>query len=188
MGRAAVFLDGAYFSKVLKYVFNEPGVDYEKFSEEICEGDERLRTYYYDCMPYQSYPPTEKESRMYAQKDKFIYNIKRLRRFEVRLGKLVYIPSANDFIQKRVDVLLSVDLVRMSWAHQISKAVLVTGDSDFVPAIKAAKDAGVLTILYYSSAPKVRALDELLYTCDEHKEITQNLIDSCLLKKENTNR
>jgi len=34
----------------------------------------------------------------------------------------------------------------MSWDHQITKAVLVTGDSDFVPAIQAAKDAGVLTV------------------------------------------
>jgi uncharacterized LabA/DUF88 family protein len=183
MGRAAVFIDGGYFSKVLKYVFNEQGIDYEKFSGEICEGDERLRTYYYDCMPYQNNPPTEKERMMYAQKDKFIYNLKRLRRFEVRLGKLVYIPSANDFIQKRVDVLFSVDLVRMSWDHQITKAVLVTGDSDFVPAIQAAKDAGVLTVLYYSGGPKVRALDELLYACDERREITQRLINSCLLKK-----
>jgi len=180
MARAAVFLDGGYFSKVLKYAFDEPNLDYEKFSDLICEGDERLRTYYYDCMPYQSSPPTNKEKQMYAQKDKFIYNIRRLRRFEVRLGKLIYIPSAKDFIQKRVDVLLSVDLVRMSWDHQISKAVLVTGDSDFVPAVQAAKDAGVLTVLYHSKASKVGALDELLYACDERREITQDLIKSCL--------
>lgn len=183
MGRAAVFIDGGYLSKVLKYVFNEVPIDYEKFSDIICEGDERLRTYYYDCMPYQSNPPTEKERQMYSQKDKFIYNLRKLRRFEVRLGKLIYVPSTKEYVQKRVDVLFSVDLVRMSWDHQISKAVLVTGDSDFVPAIEAAKDAGVLTVLYYSSAPNVRALDELLYACDERREIDQNLINSCLLKK-----
>jgi len=99
----------------------------------------------------------------------------------VRLGKLICIPSSGDYVQKRVDVLLSVDLVRMSWDHQIEKAILVTGDSDFVPAIQAAKDAGVLTVLYYSRAhPKVSALDELLYACDERIEITQDLIDQCL--------
>lgn len=180
MDRAAVFLDGGYFMKVLKVAFREPDLDYEKFSDGICEGDERLRTYYYDCMPYQSDPPTEEEKTRYSAKDKFIYNIKRLKRFEVRLGKLIFVPKINDFVQKRVDVLLSVDLVRMSWDHQITKAVLVTGDSDFVPAIKAAKDAGVLTIIHHSNVPTVRALDELLYACDERREITQKLIKSCL--------
>ena len=70
----------------------------------------------------------------------------------------------------------------MSWGKQIGKAVIVTGDSDFVPAIQTAKDAGVLTVLYYSRAhPQVSALNELLYACDERVEITQELIDLCLL-------
>lgn len=179
--RAAVFLDGGYFQKVLQHVFGSPKIDFEEFSDRICRDDERLRTYFYYCMPYQSDPPTQEERERYARADRFVYSLGRLNRFEVRLGKLIYVPSARDFVQKRVDVLLSVDLVRMSWDHQIGKAVLVTGDSDFVPAIQAAKDAGVLTILYYSRAhPLVSALDELLYACDERIEITQELIDACL--------
>ena len=182
MARGVVFIDGGYFSKVLKIVFSLPRIDYEKFSDVVCQGFERLRTYYYDCMPYQSDPPTEEQRARYSAHDKFIFRIKRLNRFEVRLGKLIHIPSSGEYVQKRVDVLLSVDLVRMSWDHQIEKAVLVTGDSDSVPAIQAAKDAGVLTVLYYSKAhPQVSALDELLYACDERVEITQGLIDSSLL-------
>jgi len=180
MVRAAVFIDGGYFSKVMKVAFKSTKIDLEKFSDILCEGCERLRTYYYDCMPYQSDAPTEEQSRRYAAHDKFIYNLRRLRRFEVRLGKLIYIPSLNEYVQKRVDVLFSVDLVRMSWDHQIGKAILVTGDSDFVPAIQAAKDAGVLTVLCYSKASTVSALDELLYACDERKEITAELINKCL--------
>jgi len=114
MPRAAVFIDGGYFSKVLKIVFNSPKINYERFSDNLCVGYERLRTYYYDCMPYQSDPPTLLQKERYAAHDKFIYNIKRLNRFEVKLGKLIHIPSSNEYVQKRVDVLLSVDLVRMS--------------------------------------------------------------------------
>lgn len=181
MVRGAVFIDGGYFSKVLKTIFNSPRIDYEKVSDILCGNDcERLRTYYYDCMPYQDSPPSPQQRSRYSAHDRFIFNIKRLNRFEVKLGKLIYIPSSSEYIQKRVDVLLSVDLVRMSWDHQIEKAVLVTGDSDFVPAIQAAKDAGVLTILYYSRAhPQISALDELLYACDERKEITQQIIEDC---------
>jgi len=62
-------------------------------------------------------------------------------RFEIRLGKFQQI-GLDPPKQKRIDVLLSVDLVRMSWDHQIDSAIIISGDSDFVPAIKAAKDAG----------------------------------------------
>ena len=184
MARAAVFIDSGYFAKVLKLVFGEPKINFEAFSDKICGHDERLRTYYYYCMPYQSTPPTDEERERYARADKFVYNLRKLKRFEVRLGKLIFIPGIKDFIQKRVDVLLSVDLVRMSWDHQIDKAILVTGDSDFVPAIQAAKDAGVVTVLYYSRGhPLVGALDELLYVCDEQYEITKELIDSVRIEK-----
>lgn len=180
MERAAVFIDGGYFQKVLRYVFDSSRIDFEAFSDKICGNCERLRTYFYFCMPFQSTPPTAEERERYSRADKFIFSLSRLNRFEVRLGKLIYIPSVDEYVQKRVDVLLSVDLVRMSWGRQIGKAVLVTGDSDFVPAIQAAKDAGVLTVLYYSRAhPQVSALDELLYACDERIEITQDLIASC---------
>ena len=48
-------------------------------------------------------------------------------------------------------MMLGVDLVRMSWDKQIQRAVIVTADSDFVYAVQAAKDAGVITQLWYSS-------------------------------------
>jgi len=127
-------------------------------------------------MPYQSNPPTDKERELYAEKDKFVYRLKKLNRFEVRLGRLQKI--GKEFRQKGVDVLLSVDLVRMSWGHQIDKAVLVTGDSDFVPPIKAARDAGIVIILYYSGKQPMYVHDQLLENCDERYEITHQLIDS----------
>lgn len=184
MDKVAVFIDGGYLGKVLKLVFGEPRIDYEKFSDKLCEGTERWRTYYYDCMPMLPSEPTAEEKWRYAAKQRFIEYLRRLNRFEVRLGKLIKIPDRSKPIQKGVDVLLSVDLVRMSWDKQIQRAILVTGDSDFVPAVIAAKDAGVLTIAYYSrGAPTVYAHDELLTCCDERYEISNPLIRSVTVKK-----
>lgn len=173
MERSVVFLDGAYFAKILKSEFGELRVDFLKLSDKVCEDSERLRTYYYWCMPYQSNPPTQEERERYSRADKFINYLRRLPRFEIRLGKLS--RTSGEFVQKRVDILLAVDLVRMSWGKQIGRAVLVTGDSDFVPAVQAAKDAGVLTQLYYSEDS---IHDELLDACDECFQITSGLIDS----------
>jgi uncharacterized LabA/DUF88 family protein len=66
-----------------------------------------------------------------------------------------------------------VDLLRMSCTRVIGKAVLVTGDSDFVPAIEAAKEMGVLITLYYSPSS---IHDELLSAVDESFVITEALI------------
>ncbi len=169
--RAAVFIDGAYLTKILDVDFGKPKIDLAKFSDLLCGDYERLRTYYYNCMPYQSCPPTEEERRRFAAMDKFVYTLRKLPRFEVKLGRLGCV--GGEFIQKRVDIALAVDLVRLSYGRLIGKAVVVTGDSDFVPAVEAAKDAGVLAILYYSPSS---IHDELLSAVDESAIIDQSLI------------
>lgn len=178
MDRSAVFLDGGYLDQVMLRQFRGARIDYGRLSDLVTSGTNRLRTYYYHCMPYQGDPPTMEERERFARMDSFILSLKQLPRFEVRLGKIARRDSA--FEQKRVDVLLSVDLVRMSWDHQIQQAVIVSGDSDYVPAVLAAKDAGVLVQVYYH--PNSRH-DELLQACDERFELTQALVDRCLRKR-----
>jgi len=52
------------------------------------------------------------------------------------------------------DVWLSTDLVRLASKRQIDLAILVTGDSDFVPAIRAAREEGVEVRLLSSRSPR----------------------------------
>ena len=100
--------------------------------------------------------------------------LRRLPRFEVKLGKLQII--GNQFKQKMIDVLMSLDIATMSYENQIQHAVIIAGDSDFIPAIKKAKDYGVITHLYYHSSS---AHNELLDEVDELHEIKEEFIDKC---------
>ncbi|MDH7508615.1 MAG: NYN domain-containing protein [Methanomassiliicoccales archaeon] len=143
----AVFIDNGYFSKVLKQDFGQPRIDYERFSDILCGDDDRFRTYVYDCPPYQSSIPTDEERQRKSQADKFFHSLQQLSRFVVRLGKLRKIDGRGGFEQKGVDVLLSIDLVSLSSTRIFTKAILVTGDSDFVPAICMARETGVLVEL-----------------------------------------
>jgi len=86
--KAAVFIDGGYLSKILKGQFASEKIDYSVFSDIICNDYKRLRTYYYDCLPYQENPPTEDQKLRYAERQRFITALDNLPRFEVRLGKL----------------------------------------------------------------------------------------------------
>lgn len=176
MGKAVVLIDGGYLAKVLE-TFGRPPFDFEKFSDLICQkaGCERIRTYYYHCRPYQSNPPTPAEKTKYAEFSKFEAYLKKIPRLDFRPGRLQRIGGT--FRQKGVDVCLSVDLVKLSCKGIIDKAILITGDSDFVPAVNVAKEEGIVTILYYSKTPPMYVHNELLDACDETYEITQDIID-----------
>jgi len=177
MSRYAVLVDGGYFKKVLAQ-FGEPRVSYLKFSELVGHGEERLRTYYYDCAPFVSPTPSPDEKQRQSSFDRFKTALEMEPRFQVRLGRLAKYsaPTGVKFVQKMVDIYLTIDLVKLSLEHQIQRAVLVAGDSDFVPAIQVARDAGTVVQLYYCCNP--RPHEQLLQACDE-----RILIDRELIKK-----
>ena len=178
MDRYGVFIDGGYAKRVPSE-FNGTRISYLKFSQhpDVARGQERLRTYYYDCAPYTSSPPTDEEKTRKAAFDRFVSRLDCESRFQVRLGRLAkrYGPDGTvDFEQKMVDILLAVDLVQLSVQHQIQRAVLLANDSDFVPAIEIAKNAGVVVELYHLISPKPHSA--LKAACDDCIVITEAMV------------
>lgn len=49
--------------------------------------------------------------------------------------------------QKGVDMRIAVDIASMAYKHQITRIILISGDSDFVPAAKLARREGIDFIL-----------------------------------------
>lgn len=178
MSKAAIFIDGGYLSKVLQNEFSSATINLEEFSKTIADKYPRLRTYYYNCMPHKSATPTHEQIERYSNMQKFITSLEKYERFEVRLGKLKYCGNDNTgkpiFQQKRVDILLGCDLVLLAAKNRISQAFLVTGDSDFIPAVQIAKNEGVEIILVHSNLLKP---NQDLYTmADERMVITEEII------------
>jgi uncharacterized LabA/DUF88 family protein len=180
MPRYAVFVDGGYIRPTLK-AFGPPipSISYERLAAQFRGQDELLRMYYYDCAPFQSKIPTPSEKARKAAFDQFKNRLEDLPRTEVRLGRLRRLPRPTgggyDFEQKQVDVLLTVDLVRLSYTNQIQRAVIVGCDSDFVPAIQAAKDAGVIVQLCYCL--KTPPNTEIWQKCDDRVVIDDIFLD-----------
>lgn len=181
MGVAAIFLDAGYISKVMYHDHANVRLDFGKLSQEMAAPDQLLRAYYYNCLPYQSNPPTEEEKKRYAGTHRFITALKYLPRFEVRLGRLVY--RGNDangqpiFVQKRVDCMVGVDMALLAGKRTITNVALFSGDSDLIPAIEAVKREGVLVTLWHGSySNETRPSRELVETCDERKELTPDIV------------
>lgn len=180
MERCAIFIDAGYLSSVLAKEFGGMEVDFGKLSKELSDGSNLLRAYYYNCPPFQSNPPTNEESERTMKANAFYDALRRLPRFEVRLGRLAKrsCRSCNATVlqQKRADLMLGVDLVNLSARSQIHKAVLIAGDSDFLPAVNVAKDNGVLIHLYHGG-PANPAHTDLLDACDERTRLTKAFMD-----------
>ena len=181
MGTVDIFIDGGYLQKVLKIRFNKPKIDLAKLSNEIAKiiapDTIILRTYFYDALPYKSKLPTEEEKRNYDKKQRYLYSLNQLPRYTVRYGKCIRRTSSSgkyQYSQKQVDVLLSVDLAKLSAKGKIQYAAILSGDSDFVPAINLAKEEGVMIYLFHEEDfPK----NELWLLVDERVPIKKALIN-----------
>ena len=181
MARIAIFIDGAYIGFLMKAEFNPAKVDYKTLAEKMADGVDILRTYYYDCPPFQSSNPTKEERERFSRAQSFFTALDRLPRYEVRLGRLarrgLNERGQPNFEQKRVDIMLGVDLALLCGKGQITHAAILAGDSDFIPAVIAAKNEGVLVRLYHGSN-----FHKDLWDCvDERVPITKAFVDAITL-------
>lgn len=170
----AVFIDGGYLDSVLRDHFGMPRIGYQKLAHFACNGDSVFRTYYYNCLPYQSAIPTEEEKARFSNAQRFTYALNKLPRFTVRLGKLVFRGYDENrepiFKQKRVDLLLGIDLASLVNMKSVSGISLVAGDSDLIPAFEHAHSAGLTTTLVHGPAETYH--QDLWDLADERLEIT----------------
>lgn len=153
MATCAIYIDGGYLNKILQRDHGSARIDMAKLVHKAAGPDELLRAYYYHCMPYQSDPPTPDEQKRFGAKHRFITALNRIPRFQVRLGKLKLEGKTADgkpiFVQKRVDMMLGVDMALLAIKHRVDRVVLLTGDSDTIPAVEAVKSEGVVVTLLH---------------------------------------
>lgn len=163
MARLAIHIDGAYAGKLAENEFRT-WFDYEKLSGKIKstiasqtqEPLDLVRTYFYDCLPYQSDPPTSDEARRFGNRRKFFHALRQLANYSVREGRLEYrgVDGAGKpiFQQKRTDLMIGLDMALLAAKHQVTHLALFSGDSDLLPAVEAAKQEGVVVWLVHGPA------------------------------------
>jgi len=200
MDKVGVFIDGGFLAVLTKYVFpNEDGtprqIDQHLFSKNLCEenGGELLRTYFYHCPPYQSTYPSDDEKRRKKGYDSWINALKQLKKIQIREGRLTRTFNEKgepDFIQKGVDVLLAIDMLKLALKGAIQKIILLSSDSDFVPVVRALRDEGMNVTLYHYKVDDKEDLDKQCFSqdlyeeCDERKQLTKEMFEKVTLSKE----
>lgn len=193
MIKTAILIDGGFYRQNAKRLFGE-ATPVERADELVrycmahIQGKNNhnptylYRIFYYDCPPIakKAYHPFLKkqinlgESDVYKWGIEFLEELKKKRKFALRLGRISeeqcgYVLSAetikklcngkiawgelteNDFqidiIQKGVDMKIGIDIASLAYKKQVDQIILISGDSDFVPAAKLARREGIDFIL-----------------------------------------
>ncbi|EAH8201164.1 NYN domain-containing protein [Campylobacter lari] len=137
----------------------------------------KFRTSLLDCLRQQPYFAVRLGE---IDENSFQWKIKDYKKFQQLLQKEIKIDSLteDDFVldirQKGVDMKIGLDIATLSIKKQIEKIILITADSDFIPAIKHARKEGVIVQLDPMRVPNSQIKKGLL----EHIDILSSVFNN----------
>ncbi len=177
--RVMIFIDGSNFYHGMKEMVRRTKVipittafNYYKFSRILAKDRRLIRLYYYSGLRNEQEDPKK-----YQSQKGFFDQMRRTPFCTLRLGRLV--KRGDAYIEKGVDVLLTVDLIRLARLNNYDTAILVSGDGDFVEAVKDVQDMGKnIELTYFSHDLSM----DLRNTCDRYTELTPTLLSLCTVK------
>jgi uncharacterized LabA/DUF88 family protein len=161
-----------YLNNVAK-VFGVGDLDPKLFPDVLLrEGEIHYITYIFDALPY--IPPGGDFSRKEA-KSRYLEAIQYIEHVTVEQGYVA--PKSSKCrscgainvvpVQKQVDVRLSVRLVSLAYQKVVDRIVLVCGDGDMIPAVRAISQTGVICRVAYAKEKWVNTNDGLIKCCNE---------------------
>ena len=188
--KAAIFIDGGYLRVLARLAGQTYNPDCIEAVALAClsEDETLLRVLYYDCAPYQGAPrlPVSGSPADFRGSDEWLKVLAAKPRFAVRLGTLKFrgfvakrTPIAPDalsdedfkprFEQKGVDMRLGLDIATHAVNRSVDRIILITGDTDCLPAMKFARTAGLQIVLI--RLPGQRLARELYWHSDLHRSV-----------------
>lgn len=219
--KTAILVDGGFYRRRAQILVGEKTAE-ERAKEldsycrrHLTEKNQRphelYRIFYYDCPPMEKkvYHPFLKhqidfsKSDLYAWMTQFLDELKKHRKFALRMGKLADTQACytlrpeivkklcngskkideleeKDFMisveQKGVDMKIGLDIASLAYKKQVDQIVLISGDSDFVSAAKLARREGIDFVLDPLGAPIKPDLFEHidgLRTCDSKYTVSK---------------
>ncbi|WP_407050221.1 NYN domain-containing protein [Methyloraptor flagellatus] len=188
--RVAVLIDGGHLRVLARKAGFKHEPDYiEKVAHACIEPTENLlRILYYDCAPYVGTTtlPVSGEPHEFTGSDHWLRDLAARNLFAVRRGVLKFrgfkpkrIPIAAkpltdadfkpDFEQKGVDMRIGLDMANFSALKTVERLILITGDTDCIPAMKHARINGLQVALV--TFPNHKIAPELLWHSDFERRI-----------------
>lgn len=177
MKRVAVFIDGNNFYFGLRKLYGKDKslkqFNFLKFAEFLAKENKIYDIFYYNAQLDREQNPDKYESQK-----QFFDSLRKIPRFHLILCKLLKrnITGTGKFyyIIKEDDIHMAVDMVEKAEENKFDSAIIVSGDGDFVPAVKAVKrkNKEVENVYFKNSSSR-----NLQNCCDSSFELTKEILD-----------
>lgn len=165
-----LYIDGGYLRKVYSDKIAAILGDHAQLQfSAIRDAVHARKTFYYDCLDDKRKADESEadfEERV-ADQERFFDEIRSLDGFHVHLGTLS--GEAKRLRQKEVDVLLAVHMLTQAFHRNMSEVVLIAGDRDFRPVVRALVELGTDVRVLYDSRSGSK---DLAWAADSHEPIT----------------
>jgi uncharacterized LabA/DUF88 family protein len=165
----AVLIDGGHLRIMAKKSDKGYTPDFiERFSKKCAtHADDLRRILYYDCPPYNGTVklPVSGHSKTFTPSAAWLDDLASRDLFAIRKGVLKFrgfVPKKTpvssdhvltdddfkpDFEQKGVDMRIGLDIANYAQNKSVDQIILVSNDTDCIPALKLARIAGLQTVL-----------------------------------------
>lgn len=175
--RISIFIDGNNFYHGLKKIYGDSksyiDFDFEKFSEFLAKKRKIINIFYYNA-PLDRTKDPEK----YKSQQRFFEKIRKISNFNLILCKLVKrkIKKTGEFYYtiKEDDIHMAVDMIEGAADDKFDIAIVVSGDGDFVPAVKAVRRRGKKVENVYFKESFSRNLRQ---NCDSSLALKREVLD-----------
>ncbi|HEY9234921.1 MULTISPECIES: NYN domain-containing protein [Phenylobacterium] len=182
--KTALLIDGGYVRACARAAGHQYDNQFiEAFAQKCVSAPPEylFRVFYYDAPQFRGTRnlPVSGNPTNFQSSDNWLKELAKLERFAVRRGSLGFrgwrprnLPLQGGapltdadfepiFEQKGVDMRIGLDIATFSERRSVDRVVLVSGDTDMIPAMKHARKAGIEVVLIQLPQPALRLHDDL---------------------------
>jgi len=180
MKKVVLFIDGNNFYYGLKSIYGDDkhltNFNFNKLGKILAGKDrEFLRAFYYNA----SLDFSDDQEKYWKQQRFFdkIRNTDKVKLILARLQKRKIKGTAKYYyVVKGDDIHIAVDMVKGTYESTFDIAILVSGDGDFVPAVKIVQEKGKsVENAYFQKSLSWHLKQE----CDSSIHLTKEILDKC---------
>lgn len=165
--RAIILVDGSNFYFKLKDLnLHHIPFDFSSFAKLLAKETKIVDAVYY--VGAVTNDRTQRGAKMFSNQQRLFAQLKK-HKFHYSLGYLL--KSAGRYHEKGVDVNIAVDMLVTTYENLADKIILVSSDTDLIPAVKKAREKGkIVEYIGFSHQPSVA----MVATCTSSRLLTKD--------------
>ncbi|MAG78987.1 hypothetical protein CMI40_01275 [Candidatus Pacearchaeota archaeon] len=178
MKRITIFIDGNNFYFGLRKIYGKDkslkNFDFLSFANFLAGNEKVVAIYYYNAQLDIKF-----NSKKFKSQKEFFSKLRKIPNFNLILCKLlkrnIIGTNKHYYIIKEDDIHMAVDMVDGSADNKFDTAILVSGDGDFVPAVRSVKRRNKKVENIYFKGSSSRNLKN---HCDKSLELTKEVLNN----------